>query len=147
MEFLQLRVAATVTLTTLLLSSAAFATPVPSSWDGVVVMPDTGANMLGWGFGRIGSGNGQGSTSSDTPAFFAKTALPITDSQDGNNNDQGSKDGDGGSNGGSEDQDITVLAVDPPAAAVAVPEPLTLSLFGAGLAGAIGMRRRKKAAK
>jgi hypothetical protein len=27
---------------------------------------------------------------------------------------------------------------------VAVPEPLTVSLFGAGLAGAVGMRRRKK---
>jgi hypothetical protein len=31
-------------------------------------------------------------------------------------------------------------------AATAVPEPLTLSLFGAGLAGAAAMRRRKKAA-
>jgi hypothetical protein len=28
-----------------------------------------------------------------------------------------------------------------------VPEPVTLSIFGAGLAGAIGMRRRRKAAK
>jgi hypothetical protein len=33
-------------------------------------------------------------------------------------------------------------AVDPPAR---VPEPITLSLFGAGLAGAAAMRRRKKA--
>ena len=34
---------------------------------------------------------------------------------------------------------------DPPGAPLPVPEPLTLSLFGAGLAGAFAARRRKKA--
>jgi hypothetical protein len=34
-----------------------------------------------------------------------------------------------------------------PTAVAAVPEPITLSLFGAGVVGAFGMRRRKKAAK
>jgi PEP-CTERM motif len=37
----------------------------------------------------------------------------------------------------------TFTAVDPPLAPV--PEPITLSVFGAGLAGAAAMRRRKKA--
>jgi len=36
----------------------------------------------------------------------------------------------------------TFTAVDPPANPV--PEPITLSIFGAGLAGAVAMRRRKK---
>lgn len=34
-----------------------------------------------------------------------------------------------------------------PTAATSVPEPITLSLFGAGLAGAVAMRRRKKTDK
>jgi hypothetical protein len=34
-----------------------------------------------------------------------------------------------------------LFGIDPPAA---VPEPLTISLFGAGLVGAMGMRRRRK---
>ena len=36
----------------------------------------------------------------------------------------------------------TVRTIDP----IPSPEPLTLSLFGAGLAGIAGMKRRKKAA-
>jgi hypothetical protein len=38
----------------------------------------------------------------------------------------------------------TIAANDPPAS-VPVPEPVTLSLFAAGLAGAAGLRRRKLA--
>ena len=39
------------------------------------------------------------------------------------------------------------VSVDLLSRAVAVPEPMTLSLFGAGIVGIASLRRRKKAAK
>jgi hypothetical protein len=74
-------------------------------------------------------GDGTGETFTD-PAGGTYLFLAVADSIGGSNNNLGSL-------------DVAVAGATP----VTVPEPVTVSLFGAGLAGAVAMRRRKNKKK
>ena len=94
----------------------------------------TGDNGNGGNEGSGGSGSGGDQGSSGTGAD-----LNFGDNTGGDHysGDGGAGDGWGGDTGGGFDGPT-------PAATNPVPEPITFSLFGAGLAGAVALRRRKK---
>jgi hypothetical protein len=139
-------ITASVTLAAPLADGLSLTSVTPISWefnDGVQTITNSSPSLSGAGFefGTDASGAidewdiqvGTGSTGFD---FIETQNNPIAGVFDQGTNDQ--------SGGGGDGQNLNDPGIWSEVSTTAVPEPLTLSLFGVGMAGAVVMRRRKK---